>query len=215
MLKQHLLVALLSPLSTQLTAQPKPVCTSLEVERQIDSTQIAKLLTIDPYKGILENSLLVSLLKGDCADQIVDGVIENYRLADGRLIYRSRDKYLPVEPGRNPLPLERPSAVPVKLMGATFVMAGNIGVIRSESSPVTAYVGLWRSRNHSIVARFLSTGGKPVILITTPAEILSARYFPSPDTPSGSLTLIMRRSGKTSEAWLSWIHPDYLEWGKK
>lgn len=170
-----------------------------------DIALLERRLTLTPDPG---NSLkLRSLARydGPCADLIIDIQFSRIKLADGRLFVRRQNGFAPDDkvPARKGSPFPSP-----RMRGMNFVSQSAIEGNR-------LYIGLWRSKGRSVIARYDASGRPPVILITTRLTISGVEYFPCPDSPCGSIDLILRDSGATYQATLGWVHPGYLEWSKQ
>lgn len=89
---------------------------------------------------------------------------------------------------------------------AQFVMASNV-----EQANVTRSlnVGLWKTADGYLIAAYILQEGAfstPVELLRSKHRIKSVTYFPSPDSPSGKLGLLVDAAGDIALASLNWDH---------
>lgn len=92
-----------------------------------------------------------------------------------------------------------------------FVRASVVDRRRTAAGLETDYVGLWRGRTNSVVAIFtrrddgVTSVPRPLLKAQ---GLLSATYFPAPDTASGDVGLVQsRKDGSVRVLRLRWSHP--------
>jgi len=103
--------------------------------------------------------------------------------------------------------------------GGRFVMATKVQAVRISDDLYFDYLGLWSSSGTSVVASFRTSekGGAtmPRVLFRSSAPIKSISFFPSPDSPAGTISLaqiVDPESVQLStyrwnhEAWFAGLH---------
>lgn len=154
-------------------------------------------------------------LSGLCLDRVSGHMWPLVRLDDNSfLVWKEEAGFEPL-PGRQPDsgfmgigPRDdvRSSWGMGEYLGAAFVDAS-----RSASGVHSHYLGVWGGPERSLVASFLraqdGSFSKPHVLISVETPARSVSYFPSPDTPSGRISLTVEVDGGLLLYALSWSHP--------
>lgn len=102
-------------------------------------------------------------------------------------------------------------AAPSAYHGARFVAATRVQYVSVAGELYSDYLGLWNSSDRSIVASFrVSAKGKsdePRILFESSMPLRSVSFFPSPDAPSGTVSVSQVTSLNTTHLFTyQWNH---------
>jgi len=103
--------------------------------------------------------------------------------------------------------------------GGRFVMATKVQTVRINDKLYFDYLGLWSSSGKSVVASFRTSAkgevAAPRVLFSSSAPIKSISFFPSPDSPAGTISLAQLVDPMTvqlstyrwnHEAWFADLH---------
>ncbi len=153
-------------------------------------------------------------VEGPCADDIVDFVGGNARLKTDDIFVVWDDGKVQLYPpqglvGNLDLPTETIEGLP----GYRLVMIERLGQRRTPAGDRFIYLGLFKGKSDSVIARFDMLNGKPSkdadIIIRSRSPIDSIGFLGAPDTPEGSIGFVQRVG--TGKAWLyayEWKHGD-------
>lgn len=97
------------------------------------------------------------------------------------------------------------------LANAEFLQADSVESVRTEAGLSTRYIGLWKQGRGSLIAEFIvsSDGARStqaIPLMKSNLPIRSLHFFPSPDTPSGSVTLVQEAGQAIRVVKFDWWH---------
>jgi hypothetical protein len=153
----------------------------------------------------------VVVLSGKCADLVGGANLGTLGLTNGA--------FLKLEPRIGPTPEDRtifrPSAVSAAqapaIVGATFLDADRIQSRLEGDVLMRRYVGLWKEPDGWLVAEFTrsdKSGESTEVrqLLRSSLPIRGLTFFPAPDTPTGTLTLVQDGPGVVRVLSFLWAH---------
>ncbi|UUL82575.1 hypothetical protein [Sphingomonas qomolangmaensis] len=110
-----------------------------------------------------------------------------------------------------PVPIPLPETAVPEADG-DFLMADKMGTIKVGDRLVDTYVGVWKLPATTLVRAFQTEEdravGRPQTIFASRQPIRSITYFPSPDSPSGTLNVVMDAGkGAARAIEMGWQHP--------
>jgi hypothetical protein len=154
----------------------------------------------------------VIVLTGERASLVRDSGLGIVRLSNGDYFVIAPCVRAYANEGREPFrkaELDR-SQLP-DLPNAEFLQADSVESVRTEAGLSTRYIGLWKQGRGALIAEFIvsSDGARAmqaIPLMKSDLPIRSIDFFPSPDTPSGSVTLVQEAGQATRVVKFNWWH---------
>lgn len=212
---------MLSVAGCQTLAQPRAAATPANCAATLD--RASGLRYVPTEKSLADLSITIAadqqnrlafrgarLLQGPCADDVAafrmsqivlkDGAIFNAMSADGQFTHAPGLTGL-ANFGIKPASSEHPM-----IAQAQFIMAASVDGAYAQPS---LDVGLWKTADGYLVAAFVrheNGFGTPLALLRSTQPINSASYFPSPDSNTGSLGLLVNSTSGIALVSLYWDH---------
>lgn len=150
------------------------------------------------------------LLQGPCADDVAavrmsqivlkDGAVFNADSADGQFTHAPGLTGL-ANFGIKPASTEHPT-----IAQAQFIMAASVDGVYAKPS---LDIGLWKTGDSYLIAAFVrheNGVSAPIELLRSTQPINSVSYFPSPDSNTGSLGLLVNSTSGIALVSLYWDH---------
>ena len=162
-------------------------------------------------KGRLDNPEVI-VLTGERASLVQDSGVGIVSLSNGEYFVIVPCVRSYANEGRKPFrKAELEGAQLPDLPNAEFLQADRVESVRTEAGLSTRYIGLWKQGGGSLIAEFTvpSDGARPVQAIPLMKSYLPIRsidFFPSPDTRSGSVTLVQKGGQAIRVVKFDWWH---------
>jgi hypothetical protein len=162
-------------------------------------------------KGRLDNPTVI-VLTGERASLVQDSGVGIVSLSNGEYFVITPCVRPYANEGREPFrKVKLESAQLPELPNAEFLQADRVESVRTVTGLSTRYIGLWKQGGGSLIAEFIvpSDGARPeeaIPLMKSDLPIRSIDFFPSPDTPSGSVTLVQEAGRVVRVVKFDWWH---------
>lgn len=153
-------------------------------------------------------------VEGPCVDDIEYFLGGHAFLRSGQIFVIRDDGSVKLYPpqglrGDYDVAIDRIASLP----GYKKVMARQVRVSLIPAGKRQSYIGLFRGKSDSVIAKFDMLNGNPLaqanILIRSQSPITSVDYLPAPDAPQGRIGFV--QPAGTDKAWLytyDWNHGD-------
>lgn len=154
----------------------------------------------------------VAVLKGSCANDVFAVRMSQIEFNDGKVFSGTRDgkfTQIPRIKGLTNLPSSPLLVGPPPIDEAQFVTASKVDSADINNDIRSLDIGIWKKGKSYILAAYTrktSGAGSPINLITSRCEIKSVTFFPSPDSNSGKITLLLQTEIGPTVVSLNWDH---------
>lgn len=151
-------------------------------------------------------------LEGQCSDEVFAVRMNQIEFNDGKIFSNKQDGKFSYAPGIKgltnlpgpPILVGPPPVDQAKFLTASKVDSGNVdGDIRSLD------LGIWKESESYMVAAYTrrkNGASSPTELLRSKYEIKSVTFFPSPDSNSGKITILLITDTGPVVASLNWDH---------